>query len=232
MTGSPLTAARFAESIEALSIPPGRDRVRMRDVFALAERFIDLPIAEIDRLLDSHVHEIRVGALSIMGKRSARKGTPDVTRRELLELYLRRVDRIDTWDLVDVSAHQVIGGYLLDRPRDVLYRLARSPRWWERRIAMQATLTFVRAGDLDDTFALADILISDEHDKVHTVVGGMLREAGKHDRDRLLGFLDRHAATAPRVLLRYTIEHLEPERRAHYLALGKRRAPGPAESTP
>jgi 3-methyladenine DNA glycosylase AlkD len=193
----------------------------MGDVFALARKFIDLPIAEIDTLLDSDTHEVRVGALSIMGKQAARKRTTEDTRRELFELYLRRTDRINTWDLVDVSAHQVIGGYLLDKPRDVLYRLARSGKWWERRIAMHATLTFVRAGDLDDTFGLAEILVADEHEMVHTEVGGMLREAGKHDRDRLLAFLDRHAATAPRVLLRNAIEHLEPDQRAHYLSLGR-----------
>jgi 3-methyladenine DNA glycosylase AlkD len=200
----------------------------MRDVFALAKQFIDLPVAEIDKLLDSDVHEVRVGALSIMGKQAVRKSTPQDVRRELFELYLRRTDRINTWDLVDVSAHQVIGGYLLGEPRDVLYRLARSRHWWERRIAMQATLTFVRAGDLDDTFALAEILISDEDDMVQTVVGGMLREAGKHDYDRLLGFLDRHAATAPRALLRYATEQLEPERRTHYRSLGKPGPVGPA----
>jgi 3-methyladenine DNA glycosylase AlkD len=193
----------------------------MRDVFALAQRFIDLPCEEIDRLLDSEVHEVRVGAVSIMGKQAARRSTSDDARTALFDLYLSRTDRINTWDLVDVSAHQVIGGYLRDRPRDVLYRLARSQQWWERRIAMYATLTFVRAGDLDDTFALAEILVGDSHDLVQKVVGGMLREAGKHDRPRLLTFLDRHAATAPRVLLRYAIEHLDQEQRRHYLGLRK-----------
>lgn len=231
MIGSPLTAATFARSIRALPVPPGRDGVRMGDVFALAKQYIDMPIAEIDKLLDSDVHEVRVGAVSIMGKQSVRRRTPEATRRALFELYLRRTDRINTWDLVDVSAHQVIGGYLLDKPRDVLYRLARSRHWWERRLAMQATLTFVRAGDVDDTFGLAEMLVSDDHEMVHTVVGGMLREAGKHDRDRLLGFLDRYAATAPRVLLRYAIERLEPELRAHYLALGKPRG-APARHEP
>jgi 3-methyladenine DNA glycosylase AlkD len=219
VTASQLTAARFVEGIEALRGPAGRPR--MRDVFALAQRFIDLPRDEIDRLLDSEVHEVRVGAVSIMGKQAARKSTTDRARAALFDLYLSRTDRINTWDLVDVSAHQVIGGYLRDKPRDVLYRLARSDQWWERRIAMFATLTFVRAGDLDDTFALAEILVGDSHDLVQKVVGGMLREAGKHDRARLLAFLDRHAATAPRVLLRYAIEHLDPQLRRHYLSLRK-----------
>jgi 3-methyladenine DNA glycosylase AlkD len=154
-----------------------------------------------------------------MGKQATRTQTPERRRKELYELYLRRSDQINDWDLVDISAHQVLGGYLLDKPRDVLYELARSPRWWERRIAMFATLAFVRRGDLDDTFALAELLLHDEHDLVQKVVGGMLREAGKHDRARLLRFLDTHAATAPRVLLRDAIEHLDPEQRAHYLGL-------------
>jgi 3-methyladenine DNA glycosylase AlkD len=217
MTGSQLTAARFTERIEALRVPAGRDRVRMGEVFALARQFVDLPSSEIDKLLDSDVHEVRVGALSVMGKQAIRKNTPEGLRAELFALYLRRTDRINTWDLVDVSAHHVVGGYLRDKPRDVLYRLARSAYWWERRIAMWATMAFVRTGDLDDTFALAELLVTDAHERVQTVVGGMLREAGKHDRDRLLAFLDRHAATAPRVLLRYAIEQLDPQQRAHYL---------------
>jgi 3-methyladenine DNA glycosylase AlkD len=130
--------------------------------------------------------------------------------------------QVNAWDLVDRSAHQVLGAWLLDKPRDVLHQLARSPRWWERRIAVFATLAFVRKGDLDDTFALAELLVHDEHDLVRRVVGGMLREAGKHDRARLLGFLDAHAATAPRVLLRDAIEHLDPQHRAHYLNLKPR----------
>jgi hypothetical protein len=236
---TPATAEAFVARLEALSSPGERNKlqrhfksgrgtdrsaniflgVRMGDVFALAKEAIDLPPDQIDQLLASPIHEARAGGLSIMGKQASRKQTPERRRKELYELYLRRTDRINDWDLVDISAHQVIGGYLLDKPRDALYRLARSPRWWERRIAMFATLAFVRKGDLDDTFTLAGILVHDEHDLVQKVVGGVLREAGKHDRVRLLGFLDTHAATAPRVLLRYAIEHLDPDQRAHYLNL-------------
>jgi 3-methyladenine DNA glycosylase AlkD len=236
---TPATADAFIARLEALASPVERDKlrryfragedadptaevflgVRMRDVVALAKEFVDLPPDQIDQLLASPVHQVRAGALSIMGKQATRTQTPERRRRQLYELYLRRSDRINDWDLVDISAHQVLGGWLLDQPRDVLYELARSPRWWERRIAMFATLTFVRAGDLDDTFALAEVLVHDQHDLVRKVVGGMLREAGKHDRARLLGFLDTHAATAPRVLLRDAIEHLDPEQRAHYLGL-------------
>ena len=235
------TAQVFLARLEALASPVERDKlrryfkagegadpttdvdvvlgVRMGEVFALAKAFIDLPPDQLDLLLASPVHEVRAGALSIMGKQATHKRTPERRRQELYELYLRHTDRINDWDLVDISAHQVIGGWLLDKPRDVLYGLARSPRWWERRIAMFATLAFVRKGDLDDTFALAELLVHDPHDLVQKVVGGMLREAGKHDRARLLRFLDSHAATAPRVLLRDAIEHLDPAQRAHYLNL-------------
>jgi len=191
----------------------------MRQVFDLAAEFVGMEPDELEKLLDAQSHEARVGAVSIMGKQATRKRTPETRRKELFELYLRRTDRINTWDLVDVSAHHVIGGYLFDKPRDVLYELARSEDWWERRIAMFSTLHFIRKGELDDTFALAEILVEDEHEMVQTVTGGMLREAGKHDRPRLLAFLDRHAARMPGRGLRDAIEHLDQDQRAHYRSL-------------
>jgi 3-methyladenine DNA glycosylase AlkD len=132
------------------------------------------------------------------------------------------LDRIDNWDLVDLAAPYVVGGYLFDKPRDVLYELARSQNPWERRTATVATGYFLRQGDVDDTFRIAEILAGDDHDLVQKATGWMLREAGKRDRRRLLKFLDRHAATLPRTLLRYTIEHLDQDQRSHYL--GRKRA--------
>ncbi|WP_116952805.1 DNA alkylation repair protein [Jiangella endophytica] len=193
--------------------------VRMGTVFALAKEFIELPPAELERLLESDVHELRAGALSVMDKQARRKRTPDDRRRELYELYLRRHDRIDNWDLVDLAAPYVVGGYLADRPRDVLYELARSENRWERRTAIAATAHFIRNGDVDDTFAIAELLLDDPEDLVHKAAGGWLRAAGDKDRDRLLAFLDRHAAAMPRVMLRYAVEHLEPDRREHYRSL-------------
>jgi 3-methyladenine DNA glycosylase AlkD len=193
--------------------------VRMGQVFALAREFVDMPLGEIEKLLESPIHEVRAGALSIMGRQASSRKTSTNRRKELYELYLRRTDRINNWDLVDISAHHVVGGYLFDEPRDVLYELARSEQWWERRIAMFSTMHFVRKGDLDDTFRIAEILVDDDHHLIHKVVGGMVREAGKKDRRRLLGFLDRHAATMPRTALRYAIEHLDDEQRRHYLGV-------------
>jgi hypothetical protein len=212
-----ITAEAFVGELTALASQG--ERLRMSQVFGLAKQFVAMEPDEIENLLDDQSHEVKVGAVSIMGQQATRKATSEARRKELFELYLRRTDRIDTWDLVDVSAHHVVGGYLFDKPRDVLYELARSQCWWERRIAMFSTLHFIRKDDLDDTFGLAEILVEDEHEMVQTVTGGMLREAGKHDRARLLAFLDRHAATMPRRGLRDASEHLDAEQRAHYRGL-------------
>jgi 3-methyladenine DNA glycosylase AlkD len=193
----------------------------MGQVFGLAKEFVDMAPDEIERLLDSPVYEARVGALSIMDKQARRKRTPEARRAELYQLYRRRMDRIDDWGLVDLGAQFVVGGYLFDKPRDALYELARSANVWERRTAMWSCMYFVRHGQLDDTFAIAEMLVDDPEHLVQTVVGGMLRAVGDHDQHRLLAFLDRHAATMPRTALRYAIEHLDPPSRAHYRDLGK-----------
>jgi len=167
--------------------------VRMGHVFALAKEFIDMPPAEIERLLESPIHEVRAGGLSIMDKQARRKKTPESRRKELYDLYLRRHDRINNWDLVDLGAPYVVGGYLFDQPRGVLYRLARSEIVWERRTAIVSTSYFIKQGDVGDTFHIAEILLNDDHDLIQKATGGWLREAGKQDRPRLLRFLDTYA---------------------------------------
>ena len=191
--------------------------VRMGQVFALAKEFIDMAPGEIEKLLESPVHEVRAGALSIMDKQARSKKTPESRRKELFDLYLRRHDRINNWDLVDVSALFVVGRYLFDKPRDILYKLARSKNVWERRTAIVSTGYFIRKGDLADTFKIAEMLVYDKHDLVHKATGGWVREAGKQAPEKLLGFLDKYAATMPRTTLRYAIEHLDKDQRSHYL---------------
>lgn len=193
----------------------------MRTIFALAKELIDLSPTEIEVLLEQPEHDARVGAVSVMDWQARRRSTPAPRRRDLYELYLRRHDRINTWDLVDRAAPHVVGGYLADRPRDPLYELARSSQWWERRTAIVATWFFIRRGDLDDTFALAEVLVDDPVELVQKAVGGWVREAGKRDLQRLRAFLDRHAATMPRTTLRYAIEHLGVDEKRHYMAMGK-----------
>jgi 3-methyladenine DNA glycosylase AlkD len=157
-----------------------------------------------------------------MDFQARRKATPEGRRRELYNLYLRRHDRIDTWDLVDRAAPHVVGGYLWDKPREPLYRLAASAQWFERRTSIVSTWFFIRHSDLDDTFGIAQILVNDPHDLVQKAVGGWIREAGKRDEQRLRDFLDRNAATMPRTALRYAIEHLPSDARDYYLNLKNR----------
>jgi 3-methyladenine DNA glycosylase AlkD len=228
-----MTAQQFIERLEAhrspaeaarhASLQSGADDlilgVRMGQVFALAKEFMDMPLDEVEKLLDSHAHEARVGAVSIMDFQARRKKTPADRKRELCELYLRRHDRINSWDLVDRAAPYVVGGYLFDKPRDALYRLAGSADIWERRTAIVSTGYFIRQGDVNDTFEIAEMLLGDEEDLIHKAAGWMLRAAGDQDRPKLLAFLDRHAATMPRAMLRYAIEHLDQEQRGHYMSL-------------
>jgi 3-methyladenine DNA glycosylase AlkD len=195
--------------------------VRMGQVFALAKEFIDMSPAEIEKLMESPIHEVRAGAMSIMDKQGRSPKTTDERRKELYDLYMRRHDRINHWDLVDLACIHVVGQYLFDKPRDVLYKLARSKDTWERRTAILSTGYFIRRGDLDDSFKLAEILIHDKQDLINKATGWMLRETGKQDLPALLRFLDKYAATMPRVTLRYAMEHLDAEQRAHYMGLKK-----------
>ena len=193
--------------------------VRMGAVFELAKTALDLPISELEALLEQPTHEVRALACSIMGKSAAYRRTSPGRRAELYDLYLRRHDRINTWDLVDRSAPYVVGGYLFDKPRTPLYELARSEVMCERRTAIVATYYFIRQDDTADTFTIAEVLVDDEEDLIQKAVGGWVREAGKRDPQALLEFLDRFAATMPRTALRYAVEHLDEAQRAHYLGL-------------
>lgn len=193
--------------------------VRMGDVFALAKAYQAMELDQIETLLESPIHQARVGAVSIMDFQARRKRTAETRRADLYELYLRRHDRIDGWDLVDRAAPHVIGGHLLDKPRDPLYALARTGTTWERRTAIVATWAFIRRDELGDTFALAEIMVDDPEHFVQTAVGSWLREAGRRDPSRLMTFLDLYAERMPRVALRFAVERLDAETRAHYRSL-------------
>jgi 3-methyladenine DNA glycosylase AlkD len=195
--------------------------VRMGQVFALAKEFMDMMPDEIEKLLESNVHEVRAGAVSIMDFQARAKKIPASRKEELFDLYLKRHDRINNWDLVDRSAPYVIGGYLFDKPRAILYKLAKSKNMWERRTAIVSTYFFIRQGQVDDTFKIAALLVNDSDDLIHKATGGWIREAGKRDPKQLLSFLDKHAATMPRTTLRYAIEKLSAKQRDHYMNVGK-----------
>lgn len=195
--------------------------VKMGQVFALAKEFISMDLDEVEKLLESDIHEARVGAVSIMDFQARNKKTPEERRKELFDLYLRRHDRINTWDLVDRSAIWVVGNYLVDKPRNVLYKLAKSKRMAERRTAIVTTLYFIGKKDLDDAFKLAELMLYDKEELIHKANGWALRFAGDKDKKRLLKFLDQHAATMPRVTLRYAVEKMDKKTKKHYMDLGR-----------
>ena len=207
------TAVDFTTALEKLTT--GRAPA-MREVFDLAKTLIDMPLAEVRLLLASDEHLHRVGAVSIMDFRARRRRVTDEERAALYELYVGEHDLINTWDLVDRAAPHVVGGYLQDRDRAPLYELARSPDPWRRRTSVVATWYFIRGGDLDDTFALADLLAHDPEEVVQAAVGGFVREAGKHDPQRLRSYLDRHVPGLPRTILRHAIRHLPDSERRRY----------------
>jgi 3-methyladenine DNA glycosylase AlkD len=183
----------------------------------LVKRFRDAPLEEVDALLQSPVHEARLLALLLMVH--AFRSGDDRLRLRIYRLYLSRTRFINNWDLVDSSAPHIVGAWLSERSRAPLETLARSTSLWKRRIAIVATQHFIRQGDLETTFAIADILLGDGHDLIHKAVGWMLREAGKRDGAAERRFLASRHHRMPRTMLRYAIEKFpEPERGAYLKA--------------
>jgi 3-methyladenine DNA glycosylase AlkD len=182
----------------------------------LARELKDLPRAEVTRLLRAPWHEARLLALLILVRRHARGDNRE--RDAIHRLYLRNLRHVNNWDLVDTSAPQLVGAHLPRGRRALLRQLARSPRLWERRTAILATLPYIRAGRFADTLAIARLLRNDPHDLIHKAVGWMLREVGNRDRAVLERFLDVHAARMPRMMLRYAVERFPAAPRRRYLA--------------
>lgn len=186
---------------------------------SLAKKYPDLSPSDIKTLLYSPYNEERLLALFILVKQYSSRDTKG--KQSCFEFYLRHLDQVNNWNLVDSSAHWIIGAHLYARNEghDVLTKLVGSPKLWRRRVGMVATWAFIRNGQLDWTFQLAERLLSDPEDLMHKATGWMLREAGKRDEAALRIFLDKHAACLPRTLLRYAIERLEPGVKRLYLGL-------------
>lgn len=173
------------------------------------------PLSELQLLLDSPYHEARLVALLIIVERFKKASADE--RTELFGFYLSNAARINNWDLVDVTCPHIVGAYLLDKDRTVLYEMARSPLLWEQRIAIVSTIAFIRNRQYDDTLALSEMLLSHKHDLMHKAVGWMLREVGKRDKETLVNFLERNAVRMPRTALRYAIEHFPGEERVYFM---------------
>jgi 3-methyladenine DNA glycosylase AlkD len=201
----------------------------------VVKKFRALPLSEIQKLLKSKFHEERlVGVLILVEQHQSlchsgpRAGIqkkqlldpgsrPGMTREAIFSFYLKNAKRINNWDLVDLSAPKIVGAYLFDKNRGIIYKLAKSKNLWERRIAVLATFWFIREKDFKDAIRLAEILLTDKHDLMHKAVGWMLREIGKRNEKILRQFLNKHVRKMPRMMLRYAIERLPEKDRQHYL---------------
>lgn len=183
---------------------------------AISKNYLHLTFKEITTLLDSAIHEERLTALLILvaqyKKSDAKK------RHDIFKFYLKKAERVNNWDLVDLSAYHIVGAHLTNDDFKVLLQLARSKNLWKRRIAMVATFKHICDGKSEPTFQLAKLLFKDPEELMHKAAGWMLREVGKRvSRDKMEDFLCRNYQRMPRIMLRYAIEHLSPARRKAYL---------------
>jgi 3-methyladenine DNA glycosylase AlkD len=190
--------------------------IRVPDVRRIVKNHREASLTDTLELLHSEYHEERLTALLIMVDQY--KSGNEAQKSEIFRLYLENTDYINSWDLVDLTAHHIVGERLFKKKSSLLTKLARSESIWERRIAILATLYFIRQGQSRETLRIAKILLNDSHDLIHKAVGWMLREVGKRcSLEAECLFLDAHASVMPRTMLRYAIEHFPDDLRARYM---------------
>ena len=182
----------------------------------LAKKYSDIPLDDISHLLKSPIHEHRLTSLFILVLKYNKED--EQGKKKVVDFYVSNLKHVNNWDLVDSSAPYILGNYLLDNERSILYRLASSDNLWERRIAILSTFSFIKNNQYEDALNISGILISDEHDLIHKAVGWMLREIGKRDIKIEEEFLQKHYREMPRTMLRYAIEKFDEEKRKSYLS--------------
>lgn len=180
----------------------------------IASKYKNLEIIKLEELLSHEVHEVRLCALLIM----VFKAKTD--SEQMFDLYLKKINYINNWDLVDLSAPTIVGNFLLNKDCEILYSLAKSNILWDKRVAIVATFAFIKQGNYKHTLNLAEILLQDKNDLIHKAVGWMLREIGKRCSEAILeNFLEKHATVMPRTMLRYSVERLQPARKKYFMLL-------------
>jgi 3-methyladenine DNA glycosylase AlkD len=191
--------------------------ISMPDVRIIAKDNLDLSIKEVEKLLQSAIHEHRMIALVIWTYQYEK--ADEQLKKKIYKTYLKNTKKINNWDLVDVTTPNIMGKWLLDKKseRKLLYKLAKSKSLWEKRIAILATYPFIRNKDFRDTLKLAKLYLNESHDLMHKATGWMLREIGKKQEKALTKFLDKHYKIMPRTMLRYSIERLSIKQRWHYM---------------
>jgi 3-methyladenine DNA glycosylase AlkD len=178
-----------------------------------AKKYLDLSLENIQELLNSNIHEYRLVGLLIL----IEKFKKVENKKDIFDFYLKNAKRINNWDLVDLSAPNIVGNFLLDKNRDILLEYAKSDNLWEKRISILSTAAFIRNNEFDEIIKISEMLLNDSHDLIHKAVGWMLREVGKRDLEILETFLKKHYKNMPRTMLRYSIEKFPEEKRKAYL---------------
>jgi 3-methyladenine DNA glycosylase AlkD len=181
----------------------------------VAKSYVNLSLVDLQELLNSKIHEHRFTALVILI--SKYRKAEESGKEEIFKFYLKNTENISNWDLVDLSAPRIVGDYLLNKERSVLYKLAKSHNLWERRISILSTFTFIDNNDFKDALNISELLLGDEHDLIHKAVGWALREIGKRDQNVEERFLTKHYLHIPRTMLRYAIEKFGEKKRKKYL---------------
>jgi len=188
----------------------------------VAKKYINLSLNDLQVLLNSKIHEERLISLFILVDKykKAEKENNEKQKQEIFNFYIKNAKNINNWDLVDLSAPNIVGNYLLkkdDKEKQILYKLAKSDNLWEKRISILATFMFIKNNQFQDSINLAEILLNDKHDLIHKAVGWMLRELGKRNEKLLINFLNKHKKEMPRTMLRYSIEKFSNEKRKFFM---------------
>jgi len=186
--------------------------VMVPDSRKIAVKYRDLSFSDVGKLLNSKIHEERLVAILLLVHKFQIG-----ERKKVYDFYLRNTKKVNNWDLVDLSCHKIIGEYLIDKNRSVLYKLAKSSNLWERRISIISCFAFIRDNDFKDAIKLSNILLNDEHDLMHKAVGWVLREIGKKNKKVLVKFLDKNCKKMPRTMLRYSLEKFSEKERKKYM---------------
>jgi len=190
--------------------------IRVPKIREIARRFKELSLTKTEQLLHSKFHEERLCALIILVNRSKKADPKEL--ENIYQLYLNNTVYINNWDLVDTSAEHIMGHYLADKDRGILYTLAKSNNLWKRRIAIMSTFHFIKNNNFDDALKIAKLLLNDKHDLIHKAVGWMLREVGNRNMEVEERFLDKHIENIPRTMVRYAIEKMPENKRQSYLS--------------
>lgn len=193
--------------------------ISMPEIREIIKKYTSLSIDEWTELLQSPYHEFRIAALIGLMKQFQKAKKDELTQQRIFDIYLSNLNYINNWDLVDVTCRDIVGAFLLNKERSILFELAKRPHLWSQRVAIVSTWYFISRNQFTDTLQLSELLLSHKHDLIHKAVGWMLREVGKRDELVLEEFLDTHVKQMPRTALRYAIERFPESKRKYYLTL-------------